>query len=292
MVGRAARGRGVRLLDRAADRVGLHDDAGLPSRHVPGRDRHPEPRAAGAVRGRPEFVETFFEFVAEEVRSCWPGSAFARWTRRSAASSSSMCGRRSTTGRPGGSICRRSSCRPEAGDGVGRRRTKGQDHGLEGKLDNTADRACGGALAEGTPVEIEVAVATSTAPSGRCWVTRSPGATAGRAAGRHDRGAAVRARPARASALSSPGDHAAARRRRERLRGQGAVRRPAGARSADVAHPEFVARGERRSPATSSSTAPRAVRRSSGASWVSASACATRERSPWSRGSATTGAST
>ncbi len=43
---RAARRRGVRLRHRAAGGVGLHHDAGLPPRHLPGRRGHPEPGAA------------------------------------------------------------------------------------------------------------------------------------------------------------------------------------------------------------------------------------------------------
>ena len=45
----AARRRGVRLRDRAADRLRLHHDAGLPPGHLPGRHRHAEPGAARAV---------------------------------------------------------------------------------------------------------------------------------------------------------------------------------------------------------------------------------------------------
>ena len=46
---RAARRRGVRLRHRAAGRLRLRHDAGLPPRHLPGRRRHPEPGAARAV---------------------------------------------------------------------------------------------------------------------------------------------------------------------------------------------------------------------------------------------------
>ena len=41
----AARSRGVRLRHRPAGGLGLRHDARLPSRHLPGRDRHPEPGA-------------------------------------------------------------------------------------------------------------------------------------------------------------------------------------------------------------------------------------------------------
>ena len=46
---RAARRRGVRLRHRAAGRLGLHHDARLPPRHLPGRRRHAEPGAARAL---------------------------------------------------------------------------------------------------------------------------------------------------------------------------------------------------------------------------------------------------
>ena len=47
---RAARRRGVRLRLGAAGRLGLHHDARLPPRHLPGRHRHAEPGAAGQVQ--------------------------------------------------------------------------------------------------------------------------------------------------------------------------------------------------------------------------------------------------
>ena len=66
----AARRRRVRLLDRAADRVGLHHDARLPPQHLPGGDRHAGPRAAGALQGHARARDrTSSMFVAEEVRS-------------------------------------------------------------------------------------------------------------------------------------------------------------------------------------------------------------------------------
>ena len=48
---RAPRRRRDGLLDRPARGDGLRDDARLPPEHLPGRDRHPEPGAARAVRG-------------------------------------------------------------------------------------------------------------------------------------------------------------------------------------------------------------------------------------------------
>ena len=48
--------------------LGLHHDARLPPRHLPGRDRHADPALRAKFSGKPEFVETFFEYIAEEVR--------------------------------------------------------------------------------------------------------------------------------------------------------------------------------------------------------------------------------
>ena len=50
---RDARRRRDGLLDRAADRHRLHHDARLPPEHLPGRHRHPGPRAAQALQGHP-----------------------------------------------------------------------------------------------------------------------------------------------------------------------------------------------------------------------------------------------
>ena len=68
----AARRRGVRLRDRAAGRVGLHHDAGLPPRHLPGRRRHPEPRPAGALhrQGRAR-RRTSSSTSPRRSASCW-----------------------------------------------------------------------------------------------------------------------------------------------------------------------------------------------------------------------------
>ena len=44
--------------------AGLRHDARLPPRHLPGRRRDAEPRAARRFTGKPEFVVNFFEFLA------------------------------------------------------------------------------------------------------------------------------------------------------------------------------------------------------------------------------------
>ena len=87
---RAARRRGVRLRHGAARRLGLHHDARLPPRHLPGRHRHPEPGAAGQVQ-RQARVRRDLLRVHRRGGARAPGlaRACARWTRRSAGSTCS-----------------------------------------------------------------------------------------------------------------------------------------------------------------------------------------------------------
>ena len=69
VIARAAGRGGVRLRDGAAGGDGLHHDARLPPRHLPGRHRDAEPEAAREVRrASAEHVVNFFRFIAEEVR--------------------------------------------------------------------------------------------------------------------------------------------------------------------------------------------------------------------------------
>ena len=42
------------------------------------------PELRGRFNGKPEFVENFFHFIAEDVRGCWPNSASAASTKPSA----------------------------------------------------------------------------------------------------------------------------------------------------------------------------------------------------------------
>ena len=109
----AARRRGVRVRHRAARRERLHHDARLPPRHVPGRRRDAEPRAAQEVlrqaRVRRELLRVHRRGGARAPRGA---RASARSRRRSATSRCSTCARRSSTGRRAASTSRRSSPLP------------------------------------------------------------------------------------------------------------------------------------------------------------------------------------
>ena len=112
--GRAARRRGVRLRDGAADRVRLRDDARLPPRHLPGRCGHAESRCcASGSPASPSSSSRSSSTSPSRCASCWPRSGSARWTRRSGRCRCSTPPRRSSTGRPTVSTCRRCwPCRP------------------------------------------------------------------------------------------------------------------------------------------------------------------------------------
>ena len=110
--------------------------------------------------GKPEFVENFFLFLAEEVREL-PGRAGLphRSTRRSATPSCSTCAPadRALEGaraRPVAGAARARACR----DGAARRRVRDQDHGLDRSLDNELIALAAPALADGAPVRASVAV--------------------------------------------------------------------------------------------------------------------------------------
>ena len=101
---RPARRRGVRLRDRAAGRLRLHHDAGLPPRHLPGRRRHPEPGAARALQRQAGVRRRRSSSTSpRRSASCSPSWASAPWPRRSGGSTRSTRARRSTTGRRLGS---------------------------------------------------------------------------------------------------------------------------------------------------------------------------------------------
>ena len=181
--------------------------------------------------GKPEFVVNFFEFIAEEVREYLAalGLPHARRGDRSRRDARHPH-RRSSTGRRRASTSRRSCTCPDFDESVQDRYcTKAQDHGLDRALDNTLIQLCEGALEDGAAGH-----ARAADPQ------REPHR-------RHD--ARLRADHAATAATGLPDDtieitftgsagqsfgafvpvghHAAARGRRERLRRQGPLRRPA-----------------------------------------------------------------
>ena len=120
--------------------------------------QNPELRAR--FTGKPEFVETFFEFIAEEVREYLAELGFRSLEEAiGAASSARRRPPRSSTGRPAASTSRRSSPRSTAPADAARHHTVAQDHGLEKALDHALiELQPGRAARRATPVRIELPV--------------------------------------------------------------------------------------------------------------------------------------
>ena len=134
--------------------------------------QNPELRAR--FTGKPEFVETFFEYIAEEVREHLAALGFrsieeAVGQRRAAR----RHGARSSTGRPSGLdlapiLAVRRARRPAPP----RHHTTAQDHGLEKALDHELIELAGRRCATASRCGSSCRCATSTAPSARCSATR------------------------------------------------------------------------------------------------------------------------
>ena len=245
--------------------------------------------------GRPEFVVTFFEYVAEEVRELLAGLGFRSLDEAIG------CAELLDT-RPAVDHWKAAGldlspllqvpdvpARPAEGEPA-RRRTTGQEHGLDRALDNTLIQLCEGALLDATPVTLELPVRNVNRTVGTMLgslVTRRFGAdglppdtidltftgSAGQSFGAFlPPGVTLRLH-------GDANDHVG-----KGLSGGRVIVRP------DPAAPF----GPRTTwwPATCSATAPRPASCTSAASSASASASATPARPPWSKASATTPAST
>jgi glutamate synthase (NADPH/NADH) large chain len=106
--------------------------------------------------GRPEFVVTFFEYVAEEVRELLAELGF-RSLDEAIGHVELLDTRAAVDHWKAAGLDLAPLLEVPAGDGS-RRRTRAQDHGLDEALDNTLIQLCEGALLDGTPVTLELPV--------------------------------------------------------------------------------------------------------------------------------------
>ena len=108
--------------------------------------------------GRPEFVVTFFEYLAQEVRELLAGLGFR--TLDEAIGQAEMLDTRRAVEhwKARGLDLSPLLAVPELAPGAARRRTREQDHGLSVALDNTLIQLCEGALLDATPVSLELPV--------------------------------------------------------------------------------------------------------------------------------------
>jgi glutamate synthase (NADPH/NADH) large chain len=106
--------------------------------------------------GKPEFVQTFFEFIAEEVREHLAALGFRSIEEAvgqvEMLDTASAVEHWKTAGLDLAPIFHL----PDVAGA--RRRTRGQDHSLDKALDNTLIQLCEGALAAGRPVRLELPI--------------------------------------------------------------------------------------------------------------------------------------
>ena len=108
--------------------------------------------------GRPEFVVTFFEFLALQVREYLAALGFR--TLAEAVGRAELLDTAAAVEhwKAAGLDLARVLHVPELGPAAARHAVTGQDHGLDRALDNTLIQLAEGALADGTPVTLELPV--------------------------------------------------------------------------------------------------------------------------------------
>jgi glutamate synthase (NADPH/NADH) large chain len=108
--------------------------------------------------GKPEFVVTFFEYLAQEVREILADLGFRSIDE--AVGHAELLETREVIEhwKASGMDLTPIFAVPELPEGSSRRRTTTQDHGLEKALDNTLIQLCEGALLDGSPVTLDLPV--------------------------------------------------------------------------------------------------------------------------------------
>ena len=188
-----------------------------------------DPELRARFPGQPEHVVNFLFFVAEEARRIMARLGVGAASRTSSAAST--CSRpttRSSTGGRAGSTSRRSCMPPDVPPGAAARRTEPQASPLGGALDWTLIEAARPALERGAPVEPALPDPQRQPHRRRPPLARGhEGARRGRAPPGTIRFTLHGSAGQSFGAWLAPGIELDARRRRERLRRQGPLRRRA-----------------------------------------------------------------
>jgi glutamate synthase (NADPH/NADH) large chain len=108
--------------------------------------------------GQPEFVETFFTYIAEQVRELLAALGFRSLDEAIGRVDVLDTARAIEHWKADGLDLAPILTVPSAPYGPDRRRTREQDHGLDAALDNTLIQLCEGALLDGAPVQLELPV--------------------------------------------------------------------------------------------------------------------------------------
>jgi len=176
--------------------------------------------------GQPEFIETFFHYIAEECRELLAALGFRTMAEAVGRVDSLDTAAAIDHFWKAGKLDLRPILEPVVTSmSSALYRTRDQDHGLDAALDCELIEACDAAISEGRRVELERPFAMSTVPSGPCSARWSRGATAARAFPMARSRSPLGARRAKASAPLCPAHHYEALRRHERLPGKGPLGR-------------------------------------------------------------------
>jgi glutamate synthase (NADPH/NADH) large chain len=108
--------------------------------------------------GKPEFVENYFRFVAEEVRELMAQLGFRTMDDMIGQSNRLDMQQAVTHWKASGIDLTTILHQPDVPDTVGRRCLKSQDHGLDQALDTTLIEQCRNAIEHRTPIEIELPI--------------------------------------------------------------------------------------------------------------------------------------
>ena len=116
------------------------------------------PALRAKFAGKPEFVETFFEYIAEEVREHL--ASLGLRTLEEAVGRVDLLETEAAVAhwKAAGLDLSAVLAQPDVPEGMARHQTRLQDHGLEKALDHRFMDACAAALADGTPVSVALPI--------------------------------------------------------------------------------------------------------------------------------------
>ncbi len=195
------------------------------------------PALRAKYSGKPEFVETFFEYIAEEVRELLASLGLRSLDEAVGRVDLLDTNAAVTHWKAAGLDLSAVLAQPDVPEDMGRRQLRLQDHGLEKALDHQFLDVCAPALADGTPVSMELAISNVDRTVGTLLGLGDQPALWGRgAAGGHHLLDVRRFGGAELRCVRAPGRHHAPLWRRQRLLRQGPLgRAPGGAATGGLA---------------------------------------------------------
>jgi glutamate synthase (ferredoxin) len=183
-----------------------------------------DPELRKKFTGKPEFVENFFRFIAQEVRELMAGLGFRSMDEMIGRVDHLDMRRAVDHWKARGLDCSSILYRPEAGPDVATRKVREQDHGLEQALDRTTIiPLCRSALEQREPVSLRLPIRNVNGRSAPSSVMRLPTATVSTDCPTTRSGLLYRVGRAKFRCLYAPGNHPHPGGGFQRLPGQGYV---------------------------------------------------------------------